>query len=146
MDNSFDPTSFSDWFNFIVGFLTVDEWKAVGITLLATYAFAYFFNIVYRSTVNKPFQNPNHVRLVVLFSGLLSSFWQWPGEWKSLDWVVNGFVISLIAIGLYHSLRGIALSDFGRNKIPWLYPLIKGKRDRRKFQQPIASGSNRRGV
>lgn len=131
------------WANLIVGLLDRGEWRTLIFGLLLTFAATYALKLVYFSLINPRYIKRQHIRLLAIAAGFVAAWGIWGNE-IAMPWYIAGILLGPLSIALHHILLGISAHKPFKHWAPWLYPFLKGERDKRKYQKLMIKTEDRR--
>ncbi len=132
------------WASIIIGLLDKGEWKTLIFGLILTYAGTYILNLVYSSFINQPKHNKAHIRLIAITAGFVAAGAVWDNHAISMDWYIAGIMLGPLSIVLHHILLGVVSNPPISKYAPWIYPLLKGAKDKRVYQEILSKEQDRR--
>ncbi|MCK5609725.1 hypothetical protein KAR91_48070 [Candidatus Pacearchaeota archaeon] len=131
MSQQIDISSANDWANFLIGLLDKGEWKTLLFTLVVTFSLTYILKLFYFGFVPKNSGTPFHIRILAVVSGFIAAALVWNSNAISMQWYTAGIMVGPLSIALHHVLEGVSKMKVVKAIVPWLYPLIKGQKDKR---------------
>ncbi len=116
--------------NFIVSLFNKTEIKILLIAVILTFAITYIVKIVYNIIIKlNQIQFTNHIRIIAIVSGFISSYLIWPDNLLSMHWYEAGMLVGPGSILIYHVLSEMSETTFFKNRLPWVSKLLKGFND-----------------
>lgn len=114
---------------FLIGLLNKGEWKTLLIAIILTFSITYIVKLIYMAIIHlSEIKFPNHIRVIAIISGFVSSYIVWPDDMFSMDWYQAGLLIGPGSILVYHTLMDIFNMKFFKTHFPLMSKILKAKK------------------